>query len=160
MKYEDLSSERIKDYIFDWDRMLAFEGNTGPYLQYAHARICSILRKAKNEFGIELAAVLLKDEVPKGVTVSIEDKRERDLALALFEFPSTVESVAASLQPHRLCTYLYQLATTYTSFHEGCPVLRADTTEQRDARLLLCAATRRTLALGLGLLGMGAPQEM
>ncbi|MFZ5890915.1 MAG: arginine--tRNA ligase [Myxococcota bacterium] len=160
LKYADLSSERIKDYIFDWNRMLAFEGNTGPYLHYAHARLCSILRKAVNEHGVELAAQLLRGDVPQNARVRIEDPRERALTLELLDFPSAVEAVASSLQPHRLCTYLYQLATTYTTFHENCPVLRADTPEQRDARLLLCAATRRVLALGLGLLGMGAPERM
>jgi len=159
LKYADLSSERIKDYIFDWTRMLAFEGNTGPYLQYAHARMCSILRKARDQ-GFELAASLLGGEIPADARIRVEDPRERALAIELLDFASAVESVGTTLQPHRLCTYLYQLATTYTAFHEGCPVLKAETPEQRDARLLLCQVSRRTLALGLGLLGMGAPERM
>lgn len=160
LKYADLSSERIKDYIFDWDRMLAFEGNTGPYLQYAHARLCSILRKAESEHGVPFAGALLRGEAVKALSARVEDKRERDLVLALFDFAGAVDSVATSLQPHRLCTYLYQLATAYTAFYEGCPVLKAPSDAQRDARLVLCAATRQTLKLGLGLLGMGAPERM
>ncbi len=160
LKYADLSSERIKDYIFDWDRMLAFEGNTGPYLQYAHARLCSIFRKAESEHGVPFAGALLRGEPAPGVSARIEDKRERDLVLALLDFAGAVDSVVTSLQPHRMCSYLYQLATAYTAFYEGCPVLKAPSPEQRDARLLLCAATRRTLKLGLGLLGMGAPERM
>jgi arginyl-tRNA synthetase len=159
IKYADLSSERIKDYVFDWSRMLSFEGNTGPYLQYAHARICSILRRAADD-GSELALDLLAGRAPASGAVRLAEPAERALALELIELSSAVDAVAIALQPHRLCTYLYELASRFTAFFESCPVLKADTPEQRDSRLLVCGATRRALGLGLGLLGMGAPERM
>jgi len=158
IKYADLSSERVKDYVFDWARMLSFEGNTGPYLQYAHARIRSILRKAE-ESGIELAGALLAGKAePRRVLVA--ESAERALALELFDLAGAVEAGAAGLLPHRLCTYLYELASKFTAFYEACPVLRAGTEEQRDSRLVLCEQTRRSLSLGLSLLGMAAPERM
>jgi arginyl-tRNA synthetase len=150
MKYADLSSDRIKDYVFDWDRMLAFEGNTGPYLQYAHARLASIERKAA------AAGVLPAERAP----ITLGEVAERRLALELGEFEPVLLSVAETLQPHRLTTYLFALATAFTTFYESCPVLKAETPELRASRLSLCFATRRVLALGLGLLGMGAPERM
>jgi arginyl-tRNA synthetase len=149
LKYVDLSSDRIKDYVFDWDRMLAFEGNTGPYLQYAHTRIRSIERKAESEgLAVELGAVKL--DAPE----------ERALALALLDLELTVASSAETLQPHKLCGYLYELAGRFTAFYTACSVLKAETNELRRSRLTLVAATRRTLALGLSLLGMAAPERM
>jgi arginyl-tRNA synthetase len=151
LKYVDLSSDRIKDYVFDWDRMLAFEGNTGPYLQYAHARIRSIERKAESEglgIGVEKPAL------------SLQAAQERALALELLDLELMVTSAAEALQPHRLCSYLYDLAGSFTSFYDACPVLKAESDELRKSRLLLCAATRRTLALGLSLLGIVAPERM
>jgi arginyl-tRNA synthetase len=148
VKYGDLSSDRIKDYVFDWGRMLAFEGNTAPYLQYAHARIRSILRKAGAELPGPAAAV------------SLTQPAERALCLALLSFGGVVHAVADSLQPHRLCTYLYELASAFTTFYESCPVLRAENEEQRATRLLLCELTARVLAAGLELLGIEAPARM
>jgi arginyl-tRNA synthetase len=145
VKYADLSTERIKDYVFDWDRMLAFDGNTGPYLQYAHARICSMLKKA--------------GERPAG-EIAPSEPAERALALELLDFDATVRGVAASLLPHRLCTYLYGVATAFTTFYEKCPVIRADTDAQRASRLALSALTASVLARGLGLLGIDAPEQM
>jgi arginyl-tRNA synthetase len=145
IKYADLSSDRIKDYVFDWDRMLAFEGNTAPYLQYAHARICSILRKA---------------EPKEGARVMITEPEERALAIELLSFGSAVHAVADALTPHRLCTYLFDVATAFTAFYERCPVLRAPSEEQRASRLLLCELSARVLAEGLGLLGIEAPASM
>jgi arginyl-tRNA synthetase len=150
IKYVDLSSDRVKDYVFDWDRMLAFEGNTGPYLQYAHARICSIARKAEGE-GLAAAA-------PSAI--SLAQKAERALVVELLGFEAAVNAVGAGLQPHKLCTYLYDLASAFTTFFENCPVLKAETAELRASRLALCNATRRSLGLGLGLLGMSAPERM
>jgi arginyl-tRNA synthetase len=149
IKYADLSSERVKDYVFDWARMLSFEGNTGPYLQYAHARLCSILRKAE-ESGVKLAAR----------RVLVAEPAEHALVLELFDLAAAAEAAAAGLHPHRLCTYLYELASKFTAFYEACPVLRANSDEQRGSRLALCEQTRRSLSLGLSLLGMAAPERM
>ncbi|MBX3221811.1 MAG: arginine--tRNA ligase [Labilithrix sp.] len=146
LKYVDLSSDRVKDYVFDWNRMLAFDGNTAPYLQFAHARTRSILRKAGG-------AVDAAD-------VAIGTPEERALALALLGFGDTVSGVAESLQPHRLCTYLFDLATVTTAFLENCPVLKADDAATRASRLALCDVASKVLARGLGLLGIEAPEAM
>ncbi|HVM06940.1 MAG TPA: arginine--tRNA ligase [Acidimicrobiales bacterium] len=148
VKYADLSNDRIKDYVFDWDRMLAFEGNTGPYLQYAHARIRSIFRRAED--------VTVDDSTP----IVLADAAERALVLELLGFGDAVHSVAEHLQPHRLCTYLFDLAQSFTAFYESCPVLRAPDEATRSSRLALCEVTARTLARGLDLLGIEAPERM
>lgn len=148
IKYADLGSDRIKDYVFDWSRMLAFEGNTAPYLQYAHARIRSILRKAEGVRGAGVPRVILTEPA------------ERALCLELLSFGTAVQAVADTLQPHRLCTYLFDLASVFTTFYEQCPVLRAESEEQRASRLLLSELTARVLAEGLGLLGIEAPSQM
>jgi arginyl-tRNA synthetase len=146
VKYADLVNDRIKDYVFDWDRMLAFDGNTAPYLQYAHARIRSIFRRA----GV----------APDAGPVVVGEPAERALALELCGFGSAVAAVADTLQPHRLCTYLFGLATRFTDFYEACPVLRADDPAVRRSRLVLCDLTARVLAGGLDLLGIQAPDRM
>ncbi len=146
IKYADLSSDRVKDYVFDWSRMLAFDGNTAPYLQYAHARICSILRKSNES--VELASI------------AISEPQERVLALSLLAFPRALADVAESLSPHRLCGYLYDLATAFSAFYEHCPVLKAATPEVRRSRLLLSATTATVIARGLELLGIEAPEKM
>ena len=145
VKYADLSSDRIKDYVFDWKRMVAFEGNTGPYLQYAHARIHSIFRKAGSDAG--------------GGAIVIAAPAERALALELLAFGRALEDVEATLEPHKLCGYLYGLASSFSSFFEACPVLKAEPVE-RASRLALCRLTARTLATGLTLLGIEAPERM
>lgn len=149
VKYADLSSDRIKDYVFDWDRMLSFDGNTGPYLQYAHARIQSIFRRAE---GAGAAPALGE--------VLIGEDAERALVLHLLGFGEVVDAVAATLQPHRLCGYLFDLAQAFTAFYEACPVLRAPDEATRTSRLALCELTARTLRCGLGLLGIAAPDRM
>lgn len=151
IKYADLSSDRIKDYVFDWDRMLAFEGNTAPYLQYAHARIRSILRKAEGASSSQPVG---------GARIIIAEPSERALAIELLSYGSAVHAVASALTPHRLCTYLFDLAAAFTAFYERCPVLRAEGEAQRQSRLLLCELTARVLADGLGLLGIQAPPRM
>jgi arginyl-tRNA synthetase len=145
IKYADLSNDRIKDYVFDWDRMLAFEGNTAPYLMYAHARICSILRRAV--------------EMEGEVEITVEAPQERRLALELLQFGAIVDRAAETLQPHRLCGQLYEVATAFTGFYEACPVLKAEGA-LRASRLALCRLTARVLARGLDLLGISAPDQM
>lgn len=149
VKYADLSNDRIKDYVFDWDRMLSFDGNSAPYLQYAHARICSIFRRAEV---LEAGVV--------GGAITLIEPAERTLALELVSFDQAIQATVEHLQPHRLCTYLFDVASAFTTFFEHCPVLRAGTDELRVSRLALCAQTARTLELGLSLLGIEAPSRM
>lgn len=149
VKYSDLANDRVKDYIFDWDRMLAFEGNTAPYMQYAHARICSIFRRA----GVERASV-------RTAPLQLADPRERALAFRILRFDAAVWDMVDTMAPHKLCTYLFDLASDFTSFYEHCPVLKAESEETRQSRLLLCDATARTIAQGLALLGIEAPEQM
>jgi arginyl-tRNA synthetase len=144
VKYADLASDRINDYVFDLDRMVAMSGNTGPYLQYAHARLTRLLAKA--------------GETPGLVTLLAEPAEQR-LALLLTGFGDSVVQVAETLQPHKLCTYLYEVASALSAFYETCPVLTS-TGEVRASRLGLCAATRKVLQDGLGLLGIKAPDSM
>ena len=150
IKYADLANDRIKDYVFDWERMLAPEGRTGPYLQYAHARIQSIFRK-----GAE-AGVARK----QGAAIAVAEPAERKLALELLDFGTAVVEAGETLRPHRLAGYLYDLATAFTSFFETCPVLKAPDDATRASRLALCDLTARVLARGLGLLGIAAPDRM
>ena len=147
IKYADLSTERQRDYMFDLDRMVSFEGDTGPYLLYAHARQRSILRRAGETWRYDTAPFALGDP------------SERDLAIGLLGLPEAFTSALASLQPHRLCNYLFDLAQRFTAFYEACPVLNAEGA-LRDERLALCDLTARTLKLGLSLLGIAAPEQM
>ncbi|MHB1853919.1 MAG: arginine--tRNA ligase [Acidimicrobiales bacterium] len=166
LKYHDLANDRVKDYVFDWDRMLAREGNTAPYLQYAHARIRSILRRAEagaseaSGPGVAGAGGAGETSTPaEPPAVLVAEPQERALVLALLGFEVAVESVAEGMSPHRLCTYLFDLASTFTSFYEACPVLRAEPAV-RDSRLVLCRLTASILSTGLGLLGIEAPERM
>jgi arginyl-tRNA synthetase len=147
VKYGDLSTERTRDYIFDWDRMLAFEGDTGPYLQYAHARIRSIFRRA----GVP--------PPPPGARPVLGEPSERALGLQLLGFPVALDAAAGAFSPAKLCTYLFELATVFTTFYEACRVL-VDDEAVRTSRLALCDLTARVLALGLSLLGIAAPARM
>ena len=150
LKYADLASERIRDYVFDWNRMLALEGNTAPYLQNAYVRIRSIFRKA-DEQGIAVRG---------DAGFRLEDEAERALSLKLLQLPQVVNAVGESLEPHRLCNYLYELASAYHRFYERCPVLSADDEQLRASRLQLCDLTARTLRTGLGLLGIATVEQM
>jgi arginyl-tRNA synthetase len=146
VKYADLSTSRTKDYHFDVDRMVSLNGNTGVYLQYAHTRIHSILRKAGN------SATNIDPAQPLHPT-------EKTLALTNDTFGDTLTDVAHTLEPHRLCNHLYDLAKAFTSFYEACPVLTAPE-PTRTNRLALCHLTAHTLNQGLNLLGIAAPQRM
>ena len=148
VKYAELSTDRVKDYVFDWDRMLSFDGNTGPYLQYAHARICSIFRRAE----IDRASV-------RGVDIQVGTPQERALALRLLAYPTAIDTTLETYSPHKLCTYVYDLATDFTAFYEHCPVLKADE-PLRSSRLAIADLTARTLQHALGLLGIDAPEQM
>ena len=147
VKYADLSTERGRDYVFDWDRMLAFEGDTGPYLQYAHARIRSIFRRAE-----------VAPPAP-GSPLLLGEPAERALALELLRFAEAVEITAETYSPSKLCTYLFDLATAFTGFYEACRVL-VDDEAVRSSRLGLCDLTARVLEQGLSLLGVEAPEQM
>lgn len=148
IKYADLAQNRNNDYVFSFDRMLALNGNTAPYLQYAHARICSIFRKAgidANKF--KANAVITKPE-------------EKDLMVKLMDFNQIVRAVASDLRPHLLCNYLYELSSVFSSFYDKCPVMSCDDEKVKNSRLSICNQTRKTLAAGLDLLGIVAPNEM
>lgn len=147
VKYADLSKDRTSDYVFAWDKMLSLDGNTGPYLQYAYARIRSIFRKAS--------------ALPAAASVQVKLDTPFELALAkhILRAGEIVELVARELKPHHLCSYLYELATKFSSFYENCPVLQAEETT-RTSRLILCQATSRTMAMGLNLLGIEHPEQM
>jgi arginyl-tRNA synthetase len=148
IKYADLSTARDSAYIFDWDRMISFKGNTGPYLQYATTRIRSIFRRA----GIDAAT--------PGGPIVVTEPAERELALKLLSFGTVVTQVADTAEPHQLCAYLFEVASLFTTFYEQCPVLKADDEEIRQSRLALCAAVLRVLTTGLGLLGVPLPDRM
>ncbi len=158
VKYADLSTDRTRDYRFDWDRMLSFDGNTGPYLQYAHARICSIFRRATEEGAVEAAG--LDEAVGLSAFGHIGEHEERELAKRLLGFADAVSSSLATYSPHKLCNYLFDLASAFTGFYEHCPVLRAADPETRASRLALCALTAAVLKKGLDLLGIEAPGRM
>ena len=146
VKYADLSTSRLKDYAFDIERMVSLTGNTSVYLQYAHARIRSILRKAGD------SATAPDPSLPM-------HPAERALVLALDELDAVLRDVAATSEPHRLCTYLFETAKAFTDFYENCPVLSAEE-GVRANRLALCRLAAATLHDGLGLLGIAAPDRM
>ncbi|TVQ63576.1 MAG: arginine--tRNA ligase [Phycisphaerales bacterium] len=145
IKYADLSNDRIKDYVFSYDRMVALQGNTGPYLLYALARIKSIFRKAA-ELGIDTAGF---ERAP----LAVGEPAEKALAMQLLAYPSSVRRSAEHLEPHRLCAYLYDLAGAFSGFFEHCPVLKGEA-GVRASRLRLCALTARVLEDGLETLGI------
>src|SRR5580693_6365092 len=150
VKYADLSTARESAYVFDWDRMISFRGNTGPYLQYATARIRSIFRRAGGD----------ADPALRGSRVAVTATPERALALRLLDFGAVVTGVGETAEPHRLCAYLSDVASLFTAFYEECPVLKAEPESLRAARLALCALTLSVLSTGLGLLGVPVPDRM
>jgi len=151
VKYADLSKDRNSDYMFSWEKMLSFDGNTAPYLQNAYVRVHGIFRKAK-ERNIERGSAATS-------TIIIESSHESALAKQILRLGEIVSSVGRELKPHYLCTYLHELATKFHAFFEHCPVLTSEGAV-RESRLALCELTARTLGVGLDLLGIGHPEQM
>jgi arginyl-tRNA synthetase len=145
IKYADLSNDLVRDYVFDMDRMVAFEGNTGPYIQYAGARISSLLRKT---------------DLDQSAEIRIQEPQERLLAIVLHQYGSILRETANNLEPHRLCTWLYELTDAFNSFYQACPILKAGDEHTRQSRLRLADLTRRVLVDGLDSLGIESPQHM
>ncbi len=143
VKYADLSQNRISDYIFSYDKMLALQGNTAPYMLYAYARIKSISREGQINFA----------ELNENTTIIFNDSTELELAKALLQLSEIIKEVEKSLLPNRLCDYLYELSKKFNKFYENCPVLKAEE-NIKTSRLILCDLTARTLELGLSLLGI------
>jgi len=192
VKFADLANDRTRDYRFDWERMLSFDGNTAPYIQYARTRAVSVLRKAEEEgllgappaeatapagsspapaesaaLGVEGAGA--QAEGAEGAIGQVRatigpavpaEAPERELAKRLLGFGDAVAASLEGYEPHKLCGYLFDLASAFTDFYERCPVLRAPTNEQRSLRLALCGLTSSVLARGLSLLGIAAPEQM
>jgi arginyl-tRNA synthetase len=147
VKYADLSKDRTSNYVFDWDRMLSFDGNTAPYLQYAYARIQSIFRKGATMGATEVGEVRL------------EAPQELALAKHVLRFGDVINLMARELKPHYLTTYLYELATKFSAFFENCPVLQSEPAV-RASRLGLCRVVAQVLGKGLDLLGIEHPEQM
>ena len=149
VKYADLSKNRTTDYVFDWDNMLSFEGNTAPYMQYAYTRIRSIFNKADVEPSILSTAPLM-----------LVDEKERALVIKLLQFEEAVQTVGKEGTPHVLCAYLYELAGVFSSFYEHCPILNAEDEAVKLSRLKLALLTEKTLKQGLDLLGIKTVEKM
>ena len=149
VKYADLSKNRTTDYIFDWDNMLAFEGNTAPYMQYAYTRVLSVFRK-----------VDIDESTLAAAPVVITEDREAQLAARLLQFEETLTVVAREGTPHVMCSYLYDLAGLFSGFYEHCPILSAESEETRNSRLKLALLTAKTLKLGLDTLGIETVERM
>ena len=148
MKYADLIQHRMTDYVFSWEKMLSFQGNTAPYLQNAYVRIRSIFRKAV-ESGI----------VVEHSSISINVPAERALALQILQFSEVLHAVMEDQRPNLLCLYLYELADHFHRFYEACPILKSEG-ELRSSRLALADVTAKVLKTGLGLLGISVPERM
>lgn len=148
VKYSDLSKNRTTDYIFDWENMLSFEGNTAPYMQYAYTRVASIFKRA----GVDESQLTGK--------IVLTDDREKALATKLMQFEEAVYSVVREGEPHLMCAYLYELAGLFSSFYEACPILNSDDQDVRNSRLKLSLLTAKTLKQGLDLLGIQTVDRM
>jgi arginyl-tRNA synthetase len=160
VKYADLAGDREKDYVFSFERMLALEGNTSVYLQYANARACSVLRRAAEELGSDAAIGPDAAVGPDAAALELREDAEHQLAVALLRLPAAIESVLADYKLHKLCTYLHGVAVAYSGFYESCPILTAPDPALRSSRLVLCELTSRVLTLGLAQLGIEAPQRL
>jgi arginyl-tRNA synthetase len=145
IKYADLSNDLVRDYVFDMDRMVAFEGNTGPYIQYACARISSLIRRG---------------ELQKNAPIQIIEHQERTLALKLIQYNTVLHDAIAYLEPHRLCTWLHEITEAFSAFYQSCPVLKLNDDGMKQSRLRLADITRRVIVDGLGVLGIECPDKM
>ncbi len=151
IKYADLCQNRISDYVFDWQKMMAMNGNTGTYLQYAYARTRSVFRKGG------IAPEAIRAQRP---AIVLTHPAERALGVRLLRLPEVLELAAEELKPNILTDYLFDLANAFSTFYEGCPVLKAESPARRDSRLALCELTSRTLKSGLNLLGIDVVERM
>jgi arginyl-tRNA synthetase len=151
IKYADLAHNRTSDYVFSYDKMLAMNGNTAAYMQYSYARVRSIFTKGD---------VDIESLRSSGASILLSEPAERALGLALLRFSEALERVAADFRPNHLTTYLFELASIYSSFFENCPVLKAPSDDVRNSRLLLCDLTARTIGRGLNLLGIETVERM
>jgi arginyl-tRNA synthetase len=148
VKYADLSKDRARDYIFNFDQMLSFEGNTAPYLMYAYTRVASIFDKA----GLDMNSIQGE--------IKLDAEKEKDLANKLMQFPEILERISQRGQPHTLCSYIYEVAGLFSSFYEHCPILSAETEQQKMSRLRLAALAGKTIKQGLNLLGIKTLERM
>lgn len=148
VKYADLSKDRARDYIFNFEQMLSFEGNTAPYLMYAYTRVASIFVKA----GLDMNTITGE--------IKLDDEKEKDLANKLMQFPEILDRLTKRGQPHTLCSYIYEVAGLFSSFYENCPILAAETEEQKQSRLRLAALAGKTIKQGLNLLGITTLERM
>ena len=156
VKYADLSTERTKDYVFDWEKMLSFEGNTAPYLQYAYARISSIFRK----WGGDRESLTTNLEPLMESELSNLRSEEILLSRRLVEFPSILDDSVSTFSPHKLCKHLHSIASSFASFYENCGILKEDDEAISRRRLALCEVTSRELKLGLEMMGINVPERM
>ena len=156
VKYADLSTERTKDYVFDWEKMLSFEGNTAPYLQYAYARISSIFRK----WGGDRESLTTNFESLMESELSTLRGEEILLSRRLVEFPSILDDSVSTFSPHKLCKHLHSIASSFASFYENCAILKEDNEIISQRRLALCEVTSRELKLGLEMMGINVPERM
>jgi arginyl-tRNA synthetase len=148
VKYADLSKDRARDYIFNFDQMLSFEGNTAPYLMYAYTRVASIFNKA----GLDMNSIQGE--------IKLDAEKEKDLANKLMQFPEILERISQRGQPHTLCSYIYEVAGLFSSFYEHCPILGAESEQQKMSRLRLAALAGKTIKQGLSLLGIKTLERM
>ena len=151
IKYADLSQNRLSDYVFDWQKMLAMNGNTATYLQYAYARIQSIFRKG------ETRPAAIRQQQPE---IVLSHPAERALGVRMLRLPEVLDLAALELKPNILTDYLFDLANAFSTFFEECPVLKAESAARRDSRLAICDLTAQTLKFGLDLLGIEVVDRM
>ena len=149
VKYADLCSDRTRDYTFDWEKMLSFEGNTAPYLQYSHARICRVFSLSNMD----------REDV-KDANIIIETEEELNLARCIMNFSEAVDNASSTLQPHKLCNHIHSTSSAFASFYEACPILKTENEVTMKSRLALCDLTARSISIGLGMLGIQSPEKM